>query len=165
MEVNVLYSTSADLNVNLIHKSPYPETSRIMLNNYLGMIDSLPELTHHRNRHTPPGQAVEISGAGKGCEAVHAGGWLGQSLCQLEKRVEAHWGCGQFLLGSGAHRGYVLIFRAEAGRKRPFRSQQCWLPVFPGGQEATSGQSPSSPARQEPAQNGVGGGAVFHPSR
>lgn len=105
IEVNVLYPRSADLNVNLIHKNPFTETSRIVLNNYLGMIDNLPELpmTHHRNHHTPPGRAVVISGAGKGRKAMQAGGWLGQSLCQLEKGAEAHWGCGRFLLGSGAH--------------------------------------------------------------
>ena len=86
------------------------------------------------NHHVPPGQATEVSKAGRGGEAWWAGGWLSRSLPAGEG-AEAGRACRQLSPGSGAHRGYVLIFRPEARRKRPFRSQQCWLPVFPRGRK------------------------------
>lgn len=103
------------------------------------------------NHHIPPGQATEVSKAGKGGEAWWAGGRLSRSLPAGEG-AEAGRACRQLSPGSGAHRGYALIFRPEARRKRPFRSQQCG---FLCSREA--GSHPRRESRQ-PSKAGVGQG-------
>lgn len=49
----------------------------------------------------------------------------------------------------------MLIFRPQARRKRPFRSQQCWLPVF------LRGRKPLQDKYAEPSEAGGGLGLAL----
>lgn len=55
----------------------------------------------------------------------------------------------------------MLIFRPEARRKRPFRSQQCWLPVFPRGRKPPQDRVQAAQRGRSQPRAGVG---VLHPT-